>query len=90
MVCASMGELDGLPTVAFVIEIVETKMDPSWVGKFAKVTMTDGGQNASQDWLGIVEWDFGTNSPVAKQPLCDFAPPIVMYPSQNGNLTIHD
>ena len=90
VVCASMGELDGMPTVAVVIEIVETKMDPSWVGKFAKTTMTDGGQNASEDWLGIAVWDFVNNTPVDYQPTCEFTAPLVMYPSQNGNLTIHD
>ena len=90
LICASMGDLDGVPTVAFVVEIVEQKMDPSWVGKFAKVTVTDGGQNASEDWLGIVEWDFLANTPVSYQPTCDFAAPLVMYPSQNGNMTIHE
>jgi len=90
VVCASAGELDGIPTVAFVVEIVEQKMDPSWVGKFAKVTVTDGGENASEDWLGIAVWDFVANTPVDDQPECEFAAPVVMYPSRNGNLTIHD
>ena len=91
LICASMGELDGMPTVALVVEIIEENVeDPSWVGKFAKITMTDGGTNASEDWLGIAVWDFVNNTPVADQPTCEFAEPVVMYPSQNGNLTIHD
>jgi len=90
VVCASAGDLGGMPTVAVVVEIVEQKMDPSWVGKFAKVTMTDGGQNASEDWLGIAVWDFVANTPVDYQPTCEFTAPLVKYSSQNGNLTIHD
>ena len=91
-VCAAAGELDGLPTVAVVIKIVEQKnMDPTWVGKFAIITFSDGGQNASQDMLGIAGWDFLNNSPLDHQPeSCDFVAPWVIYPSQNGNLTIHD
>jgi len=89
VICASAGKLDSMPTVAVVVEIVEQKMDPSWVGKFAKVTLTDGGQNASEDWLGIAVWDFDNNTPVTEQPSCGFAAPLVSYPSQNGNLTIH-
>jgi len=90
-ICGAMGVYDGVPTMAFVIKIVEQKnIDPAWVGKYAKMSISDGGQNASQDILGIVVWDLINNTPVSEQPSCDFAVPLIAYPSQNGNLTIHD
>ena len=90
-VCGAMGEFGGVPTMALVIKIVEVKnIDPEWVGKFLKITVSDGGQNASKDILGIVVWDFFANSPVPEQPSCNFEEPLVDYPSLNGNLMIHD
>ena len=90
-VCAAMGEFEGLPTVAVVTKVVEQRgIDPSWVGKYVKTTISDGGQNASEDIIGIVEFDYDNGSPVTDQPSCEFEEPFIWYPSQNGNLTIHD
>lgn len=89
--CGAVGEFDNNPTISIVIRIVSVKnIDPSWVGKYAEITFYDGGQNASTDIIGIAGWDFMTNTPLDEMPSCDFTPPIVFYPSQNGNLTIHE
>ena len=54
-ICGSLGEFQGAPTIALVIRIDEVKNIPElWVGRYAKITMTDGGENASNDLLGIV------------------------------------
>ena len=90
-VCGALGDIEGIPTIALVIKIEEQKnIDPDWVGKFLKITLSDGGQNASEDMVGIVVWDFVENSPVPEKPSCDFEEPVIAYPSQNGNLSIHD
>ena len=90
-VCAAMGEFEGLPTIAVVTKIVEQRnIDPSWVGKYVKTTISDGGPKASEDIIGIVEFDYDNGSPVFEQPSCDFEEPFLWYFSQNGNLTIHD
>ena len=90
IVCAALGEFNGVPTVSLVIRIVEQRnIDPGWVGKYAKTTISDGGQNASEDMVGIVVWDFPNNSPVDYQPSCGFDEPRIWYFSQNGNFTIH-
>lgn len=90
-VCGELGEFNGMPTVAVVTKIVAQKnIDPSWIGKYLKTTISDGGQNASEDMIGIVVWDFENNYPVDYQPSCDFEEPLVWYYSQNGNFTIHD
>jgi hypothetical protein len=90
-VCGALGDIDGVPTLALVIQIQEVRNIPEeWVGRYAKITVTDGGENASQDLFGIVVWDFENNMPVSEQPTCKFAEPFIAYSSQNGNLTIHD
>jgi hypothetical protein len=92
-VCGALGEFDGKPTVAVVTQIVSQKnIDPSWVGKYLKTTISDGGENASQDIIGVVVWDLEENGPVDYMPSCDFEKPMedFWYYSQNGNFTIHD
>ena len=91
VICAALGEFNGLPTVAIVTKIVdERNIYPDWVGKYMKTTVSDGGQNASEDMVGITVWDFENNSPVDYQPSCGFEEPLIWYFSQNGNFTIHD
>jgi hypothetical protein len=90
-ICGTLTEVDGVPTISLVFEITEVKNMPAdWIGKYAKISISDGGQNASEDMLGIVVWDFYTNQPVSEMPTsCEYEVPVVEYPSQNGNLTIH-
>lgn len=87
-VCGAVGDIDGVPTVVYVVRVVEAS-DPSWVGKYAKVSITDGGQNAAEDMVGLVVWDL-VNGPVEIMPSCDFELPFYAWPGVNGNLTIHD
>lgn len=93
-VCGALGELNGAPTIALVVKITEVKnIDPTnWVGRYMKVTLSDGGQNATEDIIGIVVFDYVNMSPVIDQPSCEFEvpEPWFSYPSQNGNLMIHD
>lgn len=93
-ICGAFGYLNDVPTIALVVKILEVKnIDPAWEGKYLKVTLSDGGQNASEDMVGIVEFDLINAQPVPDQPSCDFVEPediLVQYPSQNGNLTIHE
>ena len=92
-VCGALGEFNGAPTIALVIKVTEVKnIDPYWIGKYMKVTVSDGGQNASEDTIGILVFDYDTMSPVDYIPSCEYEVPgpYSWYPSQKGNLTIHD
>ena len=90
-VCGALGEFNGAVTVAMVIRVTEVKnIDPYWEGKYMKVTVTDGGQNASKDIIGIAAFDYDNMVPLVDQPECDFEEPVIWYPSLNGNLMIHD
>lgn len=94
-VCAALGEIDGHPAVSLVVQVVEqNNIDPAWVEEYPymKYTVIDGGQNASEDWFGLVVWDLLNNHPVADMPSCEFEEPLpfAIWPGVHGNFTIHD
>jgi len=87
-ICGAFGEYMGLPTVSIVFRVEDTVDAPSWIGKYAKASISDGGQNAQNDLLGLVVWDL-ENGPVEEMPSCDFEEPFFAWPGVNGNFTIH-
>ncbi len=86
-ICGAFGEYLGLPTVSIVFEVIDTVDAPSWVGKYAKASITDGGPKAEDDLVGLVVW--GLDGPVATMPTCEFEAPFFAWPGVNGNMTIH-
>ena len=84
-VCGDLGEYDGNPAVVVVVEIEETTgANVFGVGQFMKFIIVDGGQNASEDMIGMI-----TAPLVDDQPNCEFELPWFIWNAVGGNVTIH-
>ena len=78
---------NGDPAVSLVVQLSESTYWPN--DYFVKFVVVDGGQNASQDWVGLVVFP-----PEPSQPGCDYEEPLDIegfsWYGVNGNVMIHD
>lgn len=81
-VCGSFVEYEGMPAAVLVIKIVEAPDMES--GTFLKILVADGGQNASEDLIGLIIFP-----PQESDPGCGFVEPYYEWFGVNGNITIH-
>ncbi|MEJ2759745.1 MAG: hypothetical protein P8046_14800, partial [Anaerolineales bacterium] len=84
-ICGEYSTYNGFPAVVLVVQLDEA--DVWTAGDYVKFMMVDGGQNATEDLLGLIVFP-----PIPEPPNCDFElPPDIpgfSWYGVNGNLTI--
>lgn len=85
-ICGAVGEYEGMPAAVVVLQLEETT--DFTVGQYIKFLIADGGQPATEDFVGLIVFP-----PADIQPNCDFEMPLpyegFTWYGVGGNITIH-
>ena len=81
-VCGEIVDYGRNPAVVVVVQIKEATHLP--LNQYLKFIIVDGGQNASEDMLGLIG-----AFPSLNKPSCSFEGPWMSWYAVGGNVTIH-